>query len=95
MTMKAKLEAAYARLVAAINAVDNKLANVGGGGTIDILPNDPLISDPKNIWVLESSTTEEECGGFFGAMPIMAPELKTTHVLSVRTPSGIKRLELL
>lgn len=94
MSLRDNIASAFARLVSAINAVDDKLANAGGG-TVAILPNDPLITDPKNIWVLESSTTEEECGGFFGAMPIMAPELKTTHALSVRTPSGIKRLELL
>ncbi len=94
MLMQAHLAAAFARLVAAINAVDAKASNAGGG-SVPILTADPATPDNGDMWVLETSKSQFTMLGFFGAMPIIsAPQTVVTHVLKVKTASGIKSLEL-
>ncbi len=90
--MQSKVADGFARLVAAVNAVDAKTG--GAGVNTAITSSDPAESPTQNTWVLETTLISQECGGFFGAMPIIEDTQTVTHQLSVRTEFGIKRLEL-
>ena len=91
--MQTEVADGFDRLVQAINAVDAKTGATGV--VIPIESEDPETSPTQNVWVLETVSSSQECGGFFGAMPVIEDSQTVTHQLSVRTDFGIKRLELI